>query len=136
VAKRAPASTAARTVAALARVWPTPATARSATKLIASRQQLVGRKRAGDFRVEKRALEMETEAERICRFDRLPRSLEIARNPCFHQSFRRIDVQIDEARKDEPLLARVPVFDLDDEVVLDCQRTRPGATDRVNEKSL
>jgi hypothetical protein len=45
-------------------------------------------------------------------------------------------MEIDEPRKDDLIAARVPVFDLDDEVSLDRQRARSGATDRVNEKSL
>jgi hypothetical protein len=45
-------------------------------------------------------------------------------------------MQIDEPRKDDLVAARVPVFDLDDEVSLDRQRSRFCATNRVNEKSL
>jgi hypothetical protein len=45
-------------------------------------------------------------------------------------------VQVEKAGEDDFLLARLPEFDLGDEVVLDRQDARPGPSDRVNEKSL
>jgi len=100
------------------------------------RKEILDGEGACGLGVQEGALEVEAETERIRRFHGSLGGLQIARDPCSDQSFRRIDMEIDEPRKDDLIAARVPVFDLDDEVSLDRQRARSGATDRVNEKSL
>jgi hypothetical protein len=79
---------------------------------------------------------VEAEAERIGGLDGRASGLQVARYPCCDQALRLVDVQIDEAREDEAIAARVAVFDFDDEIVLDRERTGLCPTDRVDENSL
>ena len=113
-----------------------PRSSHSREEIEINREEVVDREGPCGLGVQERPLEVQAETERVGRLDGSLRGLQIARNPCSDQGFRRIDMQVHEPGKDDSLVARVPVFDLDDEVFLDRQRTRFCATDRVNEKSL
>ena len=101
------------------------------------RRQFLHRYGSRRLRVEERPFQMEAQTEWILDRGDVARGEQVARDPARRQPFRLVDLQVDEARKDERLLrSPLPPLDRDDDSVLDHKRPGEGTLDRVNEKSL
>jgi DNA-binding NarL/FixJ family response regulator len=99
------------------------------------RTKLVDRDRARSLRIEKRALEVETDAALVRQVDGRPRRQEVGRDAAPGKGFRIVDLEVDEAREDvQPPFRLRRSLDRDDATRLDSDDARVGAVEWVDQE--